>query len=107
MGTINVQDRNVDPSFVAAGVSGDDFKNDGSTELLIMNQGPSVMTVIALAARKCSHGVLDHWTEQVESGELFRFGPFLPSRFNSDTGSASFFYTETEGVTVAAQRQKL
>lgn len=106
MALLTVHERQVDPTFQAADVAGDTFPNDGSTELLIVNPGPTPITVVAIGARKCSHGFLDNWIKTVEAGEMLRFGPFLPSWFNSPTGIMTVFCSSVAGISVAAQRQR-
>lgn len=106
MALLTVHARQVDPTFQGADVAGDTFANDGATEVLIVNPGPTAITVIALAARKCSHGFLDNWIKSVPAGQMLRFGPFLPSQFNSPTGIASISYSNVTGISVAAQRQR-
>lgn len=103
MATLTVQARNVDPVFAAADSGGDVFANDGQTELLILNETGGPISVLANARRKCSHGFLDHWPVIVEAGELFQFGPFLPSRFNDSAGQVSISYAAA-GLAVAAKR---
>lgn len=105
MAVLPVHDRQVDPTFQAAAPGGDSFANDGATELLISNTGPTARTVTAIAVRKCSHGFLDHWEIEVDAGELMRFGPFRSDRFNSSTGVVSVTYDDATDLTVAAQRQ--
>lgn len=106
MALLTVHERQVDPTFQAADVAGDTFQNDGFTEILVQNPGPTPITVTAVAARKCSHGFLDDWVKTVDAGEMLRFGPFLSSRFNSPTGIASVSYSDVAGISVAAQRQR-
>jgi hypothetical protein len=106
MATLTVQERQTDPSFVAAEAGGDAFVNDGATELLVLNVGLSTQTVTVVAARKCSHGFLDDWTKDVDPGELMRVGPMLPGRFNDSAGLCSVTYTDVTGISVAAQRQR-
>lgn len=106
MALLVVYARQDDPVFVAASVSGDTFQNDGETELLITNPGPSSTTIIAVATRKCGHGFLDNWIEVIPPGSLFRFGPFLPSRFNDPNNILTIGFTSVVGVSLAAQRLK-
>lgn len=106
MAVLTVHDRQVDPTFQAAAPGGDSFANDGATELLIMNTGPTARIVTATAVRKCSHGFLDHWQKTVDAGELMRFGPFRAGQFNSSTGVVSVTYDDATDLMVAAQRQQ-
>lgn len=106
MALLTVHDRQVDPTFQAADVAGDTFVNDGSTELLVINPGPSAITITAAGARKCSHGFVDNLVKTIEAGELLRWGPFLPSWFNSPAGVMSVSYSAVAGISVAAQRQR-
>lgn len=106
MAVLAVSDRQVDPTFQAADVAGDSFVNDGSTELLVLNPGPSSITVTAVGTRRCSHGFLDNWVKTVDAGELLRFGPFESSWFNTPAGVMSVSYSSATGISVSAQRQR-
>lgn len=106
MAVLTVYARSVAPTLVAAGATGDTFPNDGATELLIYNTGPAAVDVTFTAVRRCKHGFLDHQVETVESGMLYRAGPFAAERFNSDQGSVSVTYEDETTLTVAAQKQR-
>lgn len=109
MAVLPVFARNVDPTFQAADVAGDQFTNDGATELLVMNTGISSVAVLVSAARVCNHGFLDHLVETVEGGETFRLGPFKSSRFNNASGVVSVTYqvgADLSDISVAVQRQQ-
>lgn len=106
MAELPVHDREVDPVFQPAAAAGDTFKNDGATELLIINNGIVDVVVTASAQRECSHGFLDDWQKTVSAGELQRFGPFAADRFNDSTGAVSVSYADETDLQVSAQRQK-
>ncbi len=106
MATLTVQARQTDPTEDPADAGGDEFANDGATELLVINTGLAQVTVTATAQRRCSHGFLDNWSLIAEPDALLRFGPFEPSRFNDANGRVQISYSSTANVTVAAQRQR-
>lgn len=109
MAVLTVSARNVDPTFQAADVAGDQFVNDGATEFMVMNTGVAPLAVLVSAARVCNHGFLDHLVETVAAGETFRLGPFKSSRFNNASGLVSVTYqvgADLSDISVAAQRQK-
>lgn len=107
MAILTVFARQVDPDpFQAADAGGDSFRNDGETELLILNAGVTPVVVTAVAQRRCNHGFLDDWEFTVAGQELQRFGPFEAARFNDSNGRVTVTYADESDLTVAAQRQR-
>lgn len=106
MAALTVYARSADPTFVDAGAAGDTFVNDGATELLIMHQGVSAVTVTFAATKRCKHGFLDDEEHTVQPSELYRAGPFAASRFNDSQGRVAVSYSDETVLQVAAQRQR-
>lgn len=105
MAELTVYARTAAPTLVAAGGSGDTFRNDGATELIIINAGPGDIDVTAVAVGRCSHGFLDDEVITVPAGVLWRAGPFSASRFNAN-GLVSITYEDETLITIAAQKQR-
>jgi hypothetical protein len=90
----------LNPSFSAAGASGDTFTNDGNCWLHIKNGGASPVTVTITARTPCNHGTLHNLAITVPAGEE-RISPRLEqSRFNDSNGKVSISYSATTSVTV-------
>lgn len=106
MAELTVYARTASPTLVDASAGGDTFRNDGHTELLIVNAGPSEVDVTIVAASRCSHGFLDDEVITVPAGQFWRPGPFSSSRFNDPTQMVSITYEDETVITIAAQRQR-
>lgn len=106
MALLTVYARSASPVFANADVLGDEFVNNGQTELFVSNVGVASIDVTVNAVRECSHGFIDDEVVTCDPGELTPLGPFDASRFNSSLGRVSISYSDTSGITVAARRQR-
>ena len=106
MATLTVYDRDASLVFVDAASGGDEFANDEKTELHVYNGSASAVTVTVVATRRCSNGFLEDHVDVVPSGEWWRMGPFLHSRFGNGQRLVSITYSAVTSVTVAVQRQR-
>jgi len=104
MATLTVYARDAVETYVAASALGDVFRNDGNTELVIVNEGGAGITVTIPATRACRHGFLDDEVFTVSAGVERRAGPFDHARFGDAQGRVQINYSDVTGVSVAAKR---
>lgn len=90
------------PTFVAASVGGDTFRNTGSNFLHVKNGGASPVTVTIDSVEKCSHGFDHDLTVTVAAGADKIVGPLQVKRFNNESGQVSVTYSGVTTVTVAS-----
>lgn len=105
MAVLTVQDMTtsgLEVVFVAAGVAGDSFMNDGNTFLRVKNGDVSDKTVTIASPINCNQGFTHNVAIVVTAGEERDIGPFLRNRFNDDTGKVNITYSAITSVTVAA-----
>ena len=88
-------------TFTAANVDGSFFENDGKTLLIVKNGGGTSVTVTVASQKQCNQGYSHDEAVAVPAGEERIVGPFLPSRFNDDSG-CHVTYSAVTSVTVAA-----
>lgn len=93
------------PAWDAAAGGGDDFTNDGNTEIEVANGGGSPITVTIPIGNDPHisdplHSTTDD-TVSVPAGEAKRIGPFPQSKYGT---SVSIAYSGVTTVTVAAFR---
>lgn len=104
MAELSVYGRSETPNFVAADAAGDQFRNNGDTEALVLNQGGVARTITVPAQRKCKHGFTDDYSVVIQAGELRRVGPFEHGRFGDSTLMVHLTYDDESDLVVAAQR---
>lgn len=104
MSTLTVQDRDDPTAFETADAGGDEFINDGLTELRVVNGGLAAITVTAVADGQCSQGFLHDVVQSVAAGELFPMGPFTHSHYSRTDSRVQITYSDVTAVTVEARR---
>lgn len=110
MATLTVQDaaETGGHTLSAAAGGGDQFKNDGRTFLLVLNEDASGITVTVTAqATAFSDALMGPATKSdgggaVAAGKAALFGPFKQAAFNDSSGFVQVTYSAVTSVTVAA-----
>jgi hypothetical protein len=83
--------------------NGNNFTNDGRTELIVHNSdaAPHTVTVKSVA---CSHGRTGDIAVPVAAGERAFLGPFDPGGFNQSDGTVNVDWTASTGMKVATRQ---
>ncbi len=111
MATLPVQDitrSGLNPSYVAASVSGDEFANDGSVYPEVVN-GSGVSVTVTIVSQSTDDGlaVADR-TVVVPAGERRKIGPFPKATYNVTSGASAgrvqMTYSAVTSVTVGVFR---
>jgi hypothetical protein len=88
------------PTFSAADVAGDTFKNYGKTLLHVKN-GDTVSKQVTIASNTCSHGANHDVVVSVPAGEERQIGHFPTERFNNENHEVRVSYDSVTSLTVA------
>jgi len=91
----------LDPVFVAASPTGDEFPNSGRAVLYVRNDGTSEITVTVNSQTPCNYGYDHDAVITVPPGGERVIGPFAPARFNDPNGRVQVSYSAVTSVTVA------
>lgn len=86
---------------VAATSGGDQFANDGSTLLLVVNGGTEIDVTIN-SQTACDQGSDHDVVVTVGAGATKYIGPFPKARFDDGSGNVLITYEGVTSVTVAA-----
>ena len=104
MALLTVHARNEDIAFQPASAGGDEFPNDGDTEVIVFNRGLADVDVTFATQRPCNHGFVDDKVETAGSAEYTPMGPFEASRFNTSTGRVQFTYADATNLLVGVRK---
>lgn len=97
MAILNVEDQNPNPTFVAASSGGDEFVNDGRSQIFVLNQSGASIRMRRVPQQKCDqnfdHGDAEHVGPDVNNpgdmedvcptGAISTFGPYDTHTFNN------------------------
>ena len=89
-------------SFVSAAAGGDEFVNNGRTQLYVLNSDPSSITVSFIAFRKCDQNVLHTYDFTAPDGGTRVLGPFETFVFNNSNDRVEVTYSSVTNISVAA-----
>jgi hypothetical protein len=104
MATLTVQtvtNSGVEPTYNAVAALGDEFVNDGKTEIHAKNDSVGDIVVTAAAVNACSLGTLHDIAVTVPAGEERRIGPFNRTIYNDANGKVQLTYDDVTSLTIA------
>ena len=110
MAVLNVQviDRagdGLDPQFAAASAGGDEFANNGTAYVEVVNGGGSPVTVTVATPQTQAGLAVADLTVAIPAGGRRKFGSFPPATFNnSANGRVALTYSGVTSVTVGVFR---
>ncbi len=90
----------ITPSWAAVAAGGDEFPNDGKTEIEIINSSGANSYTVTFTTPATVEGVaVENPTATVGTSGRKRIGPFPPNVFNNSSGRVAVAYTGSAPAT--------